>query len=137
MQQVWEGTPEYAPPEQLKYLPIALCGFKVPTHPYAADAWGVGMLTAEVRPLSLSPWLLACCCPASCQTAGSPSDHMLAAPQLCTVGLSPTARSIPADKCLSRAAARTTWQATHAAWRRTQAQVRAAEMGEQAYVVAL
>ena len=43
----------YAPPEHLKYLPAILCGFKVPTHPFAADSWGVGMLTAEVRPLLL------------------------------------------------------------------------------------
>ena len=38
VQQQWEGTPMYAPPEDLRYLPIALCGFKVPTLPYAADA---------------------------------------------------------------------------------------------------
>ena len=54
MQQQWDGTLMLAPPEHLKCLPITLCGFKIPTHPHAADAWGVGMLSAEVRPARTS-----------------------------------------------------------------------------------
>ena len=54
VRQQWEGIQPYAPPELLesRLLPITLCGFEVPTLPYAADAWGVRMLTAEVGRLT-------------------------------------------------------------------------------------